>query len=182
MRKSIVAGFVLATIAAAPASASPTPESIVTQLYAEYLPHHAPAMPSGSGPTGLAPRQPAEDKIGAFASHALRSQIDRQDRCRSASQGNCAIDTDYLIGGPDAELLGFRVERAKKRSHGLVVRAHFHEAAQPKDKAVSFFFVRENGSWKIDDVDAGLRLRLKEAIQAFFETHDDSGKTTPPTP
>jgi hypothetical protein len=151
-----------AVVARTEASAK-APEDIVRLLYADYM----------AGSDKGDPKQSAEDKIGVYATRGLRTLIDEDNRCEKNSGEVCAIDSDFIIAGQDwGKILDFKIERSTVGG-SLVLRAQFKEQGMgPKPQVVKYAFVKEDGAWKIDDVDDG-GYSLRKTIEAYFKDYDD---------
>jgi len=165
MRISTLVGiFACGFAVAAHAEASvKTPEDIVRLLYADYM----------SGSSKGDPKQSAEDKIGVHATRGLRTLIDEDNRCEKNSGEVCAIDSDFIIAGQDwGKILDFKIERGTV-GDSLVLRAQFKEQGMgPGTQIVKYTFVKEDGAWKIDDVDDG-GYSLRKTIESYFKDYDD---------
>ena len=166
MRISTLVGFFACGLAAVahaetPAKPAQTPEDVVRLLYADYM--------SGKGD----PKQSAEDKIRVHATRGLRTLIDEDNRCEKNSGDVCAIDSDFIIAGQDwGKLLDFKIERSTV-GDSLVLNAQFKEQGMgPKPQVVKYTFVKEDGAWKIDDVDDG-GYSLRKTIETYFKDYDD---------
>lgn len=116
-----------------------TPHAIVQALYRPYV-------------TGnhQGPSESAEDSIRRFAGAGLKRLIDADDACMKREQGICNIDFDVLIAGQDGEPSKFTLTDEAATEKGQVVRANFDNGGPVE---VRFYFVREGGAWKIDDVE-----------------------------
>jgi hypothetical protein len=154
---------------AAPAAGArdTAPEDIIHQLYADYM--------SGKG----SPKKSAEEMIRPYASRALRQAIDEEIHCERRSGEVCAIDSDYIIAGQDwGRLSDFHIDRSTDRN-GLVLRVRFREEAiEPGRVVVTYRFVREDGAWRIDDVndDNAAPDSLKAVIESYFQEYDENNK------
>lgn len=119
-----------------------TPHAIVQSLYAPYV-----ADPQGKHG---GPSDSAEDTIRRYAAPALKHLIDADDACMKREQGICHIDFDFLIAGQDWDLSRFTLTDDPATPKGQVVRAGFDNGGPVE---VRFYFVRQGGAWKIDDVE-----------------------------
>lgn len=123
------------------AAAADSPRQIVDALYAPYL--HAPPSDSVQTPDPL-------DSIATFASDSLGKAIQKNRACEEREEGICAIDFDILICGQDWDITHFRSTLSGDKTAKPIVRATFDNMGQPA--SVSFLFIRESGTWRIDDV------------------------------
>ncbi len=150
--------LILAGLAAAQPHERPaTPHAIVAALYAPYR---------GTGDTGS-----AIDAIRAYATKGLKRLIDADDACQKREQGICNIDADVLIAGQDGAPSHLAIHDDPATRDGQVVRATFRNGGPVR---VTFVFVREDGAWKIDDVEdvnygphgrIAMQWRLKKTLQ-----------------
>lgn len=86
-----------------------------------------------------------------YASKPLRSAILRNEECERRSKGICYIDFDVIINGQAWSLSELHLtDETDAKTHGPVVRANFINFNKQR---VSYFFVQENKTWKIDDVE-----------------------------
>lgn len=138
------------------------PEDIIRKIYADYM--SGVKMPPGS----------SEDVIRPFASSALRKAIDQENRCKSVSGEICAIDFDCIIVGQDwGELFDFHTARLPT-ADGLNLQSRFREKdVVPNHHVVTYSFVKEEGAWRIDDVDDDGNWKLKGAIVSYFKEYDE---------
>jgi ABC-type transporter MlaC component len=127
----------------APRAAAPTtPHAIVQSLYAPYVADPQAQSPSHTGS--------AEDQIRAFASKSLKHAIDADDACMKREQGICNIDFDILIAGQDWDMSHFSITDDAATVQTQTVHVRF-DSGGPVE--VRFYFVRQAGVWKIDDVE-----------------------------
>jgi len=141
--------YALAVLALAGHPAAPvTPHGIVEALYAPYV-----ADPHAKG-TG--PSESAVDSIRRFADRDLKHLISADDACQKREQGICNIDFDFLIAGQDWDLSKFSITDNPVTGDHQIVHANF-ESGGPVE--VRFYFIRQDGAWKIDDVE---NLRPKD--------------------
>lgn len=119
-----------------------TPHAIVQSLYAPYVadPH--------AGESG--PALSAVDSIRRFAARDLRRLIDADDACEKRSGEICNIDFDFLIAGQDGDPSKLTITDGPATTGRQVVHAHFDNGGPVE---VRFYFVRQGGAWKVDDVE-----------------------------
>ncbi len=134
--------LLLALLAVGAVHPATTPHAIVQALYAPYLanPH------ANSG----APSPDDETEIRDYASKSLKRAIDADRACEKREQGICNLDFDMVIAGQDWDISKFAIADGPATAMAQVVRATFDNGGPVE---VRFFFVRENGAWKIDDVE-----------------------------
>ena len=134
--------FLLALLAAGSLHRATTPHAIVQALYAPYL----------ADPHANSGKQVPDDEteIRDFASKSLKRAIDADRACEKREQGICNLDFDMVIAGQDWDISKFAIADGPATADKQVIRATFDNGGPVE---VRFFFVRESGAWKIDDVE-----------------------------
>ncbi len=123
------------------------PKEIVLELYQSYL-KNSRIEPRGA-PEAL-------DLIFPKATISLGQAINREKACGVREQGFCNISADIIIDGHDWNISEFLLSEQIVNSNRRVVSASFLNLGA-KTKVI-YFFIKEQGEWKIDEVEA---IRLK---------------------
>lgn len=108
------------------------------------------------------------------ASKSMKRALRLEKRCSMKTHEICAMDADITINGQDWQLSEVALSDLKAGSDDAkIVRAEFINSATKT--RVDYHFVREDGAWKIDEIEAvnfkedgstdnKSRWRLKEHI------------------
>ena len=64
-----------------------------------------------------------------------------------------ALDFDPFVNGQDYDVTAAEVEETERSDADATVVAHLTNFGQPQD--VEYYFVRESGTWRIDDISWG---------------------------
>jgi len=84
------------------------------------------------------------------ASKSLTALFKKNDDCEAKGQGVCAIDWDFIMDGQDSALTNVRVGDAVVTGDKATVTVTFKNF---NTTCINFyFFVREDGEWKVDDI------------------------------
>ncbi len=114
------------------------------------------------------------DQIEKRASTSLKKALKLENRCVMKTQEVCAIDADIATNVQDWELSNVKVAVfGPVTEDSKTIRAEFTNMGQATQ--VDYFFVMEDGAWKVDEVearnlsadgsvDAAYTWRLKEMI------------------
>jgi hypothetical protein len=151
MRTSFLAMAAYLPVALGATAAEPDPSVWLRQTYDLY--HRAEkdtALLKTSAPETLAPR----------ASRALAALFKRERNCVEKSHEICALDWDFIVNGQDWELSGVKVGPLQASGDKATVTVTFQNMKHANTNI--YAFVREDGAWKLDDV----------------ETHDSERRTT----
>ena len=141
-----------------------SPKDIVENLYAPYLAD--PHAEQTDGPSAL-------DAIRSKASKTLKHAIHRNDVCERREQGVCNIDFDIIIDAQDWDISHFAVTDGEDQATGLpVVTARFTNG-YPRE--VRYYFISEEGAWKIDDVQASQHDK-RGKITRFYQLKSELSK------
>jgi uncharacterized protein DUF3828 len=111
----------------------------------------------------------------------LQALVDKDEK--ETPEGEVGrIDWDVFINGQDWKLSGLKISLVSKNADRAQVRAIFKNFDKAND--MLFDLVRENGAWRIDDIQATLKPRwtmskiLTDAPDAFpDEKQDDTPKS-----
>jgi hypothetical protein len=84
------------------------------------------------------------------ASKSLAALFKRNDDCDAEGKGVCALDWDFVIDGQASELSNVKVGAAVFAGDKATVTVRFRNLRV--DCLNVYFFVREDGQWKVDDI------------------------------
>ena len=85
------------------------------------------------------------------ASKSLAALFKRNDACDAEGKGVCALDWDFVIDGQDWTLSNVKVGPIVAAGDKATVTVTFRNF---KSACVNvYFFVREDGQWKVDDIE-----------------------------
>ena len=135
------------TAGAAPARAQvnlrePDPAVWLRQVYDLY--HRAEKSPEMD-------IQSATELFAKRASKSLAALLKRDDDCTEKSKIICALDWDFVIDGQAWTLSNVKVGAAVVAGDKATVTVSFRNMATACVNV--YFFVRENGQWKVDDIE-----------------------------
>ena len=121
----------------------------------------APIPPSGSSRSTRpisAPRATiscsadvATDLVERRASRALAALFKRDADCSRKSNEICALDWDFIIDGQDWEISQVKVGATAVAGDKATVTVSFINMKTPCVNV--YYFVREDGDWKVDDIE-----------------------------
>jgi len=105
----------------------------------------------------------AEDLLGRRASRALGALFKRDLDCVKTSKQICAIDWDFIVNGQDWELSQVKVGPLQVAGDKATVTVGFKNMKASNTNI--YYFVREGGDWKLDDIEThdGERRTLRIA-------------------
>ena len=104
------------------------------------------------------------------ASRALAALFKRDEACSSKGQV-CALDWDFVIDGQDFELSQVKVGAAQVSGDKATVTASF---VNLKTSCVNvYYFVREDGVWKVDDIETRPKGQKPTRIAAMLRDFKD---------
>jgi Protein of unknown function (DUF3828) len=127
----------LAVGAAAPPEPDSDPVALITAIYQTYLKDNVPEM------TGI-------------YSKRLQALIDKDEKETPAGDVG-RIDWDVFVDGQDWALRKFKIVKVSQDGDKAQVRATFINMSEPKN--MLFDLVREDGHWRIDEIEKTLRPR-----------------------
>jgi len=141
---AFVGGLVLAS---APAWAQvnpnePDPSVWLRQIYDEY---HRTEEPSASSATIT------DEVVEKRASKSLATLFKKEKNCVVKSKEICALDWDFVIDGQDWKLSNIKVGPLVASGDKGSVKVTFTNL--DADCVNVFYFVREGGQWKVEDVE-----------------------------
>jgi hypothetical protein len=159
---AFAAGLVMA---AAPARAQvnvrePDPVVWLREIYDLYLrAEKSPALQ----------KQATIDLIVKRASKSFAALFRKNKACEARGQGVCALDWDFVIDGQDSQLSDITIGSAVIAGDKATVTATFKNFT---DACVNtYYFVREDGQWKVDDVEtksgAEAPLRIAKMLRDY---------------
>ena len=93
-------------------------------------------------------QQATTDLVVKRASKSLAALFKRNDDCEAKSDAICALDWDFVIDGQDYRLSNVKVGSAGDKAAVTVTFRNF-----TADSTNVYFFVREDGQWKVDDIE-----------------------------
>ena len=145
MRAAALAGGLLT--AAAPVLAQvnarePDPAVWLRQIYDLY--HHAEKTPSLE-------KQANDSLIVKRASTSLAALFKKNDECEVEQKGVCALDWDFVVDGQDDKLSNIKVGAPVVAGEKAMVAVTFTNFGTPC--ANVYYFVREDGQWKVEDIE-----------------------------
>jgi hypothetical protein len=95
--------------------------------------------------------QGGDDLVGKRASKSFAALLRKDNDCATKSQEICALDWDYVIDGQAWTLSNVKVGPLVVAGDKATVTVRFRNF---KTACVNVFdFVREDGQWKVDDVE-----------------------------
>jgi len=95
-------------------------------------------------------KQADTDIIVARASKSLAALFKKEDDCKTHSGEICALDWDFVIDGQAWKLSQVKVGATVVAGDKATVTASFRNEGDACENV--YFFVREDGWWKIDDI------------------------------
>ena len=105
------------------------------------------------------------------ASRALAALFKRDAECSTKSNQVCALDWDFVIDGQDFELSQVKVGAAQVSGDKATVTASFVNMKTPCVNV--FYFVREDGVWKVDDIETRPKGQKPTRIAAMLRDFKD---------
>ncbi len=138
MRSMFVIIFLLIASVSSFAAGVSSPTQIVQNLYKPYLSN------SSHAPSAL-------ESILPYASQSLKAAILKNEECELRTHEICSIDFDIIVNGQDWQLSNLSVSGNEKVS-APAIQAKFLNF-ETKNKVI-YYFIRENGNWKINEVEA----------------------------
>lgn len=149
---SILLLFALASLPApALAQSAAEPEAIVTSFY------KAAKDAGGNGP-GF---KPQDRKKLSKSLAALWAKADRKAKARGDEVGAISFDIATQSQGVDIE--SYKVKSERKDARAAVIEASFiiggNHVRKGEEVIVLYDFVRENGSWKIDNLRTASKVK-----------------------
>ncbi|WP_158817762.1 DUF3828 domain-containing protein [Methylocapsa sp. S129] len=138
----------------------PDPAVWLRQIYALY--HRAEKSPSDiSSSTEL---------MGKRASKSLAALFKRDDACEVKEGGVCALDWDFIIDGQAWTLSNVKVDALVVAGDKATVTVKFTNLAVACVN--TYFFVREDGQWKIDDIETKSGSEAPVRIAKLLSDYD----------
>lgn len=104
------------------------------------------------------------------ASKSLSELFKRNDACEAEGQGICALDWDFIIDGQDFKLSKIKVGKAVIAGDKASVTVSFKNFGA---SCVNVYrFVREDGQWKVDDVETARGSEAPLSIAKLLRDYD----------
>lgn len=104
------------------------------------------------------------------ASKSLSELFKRNDACETEGQGICALDWDFIIDGQDFKLSKIKVDKTVITGDQASVTVSFKNFDAP---CVNVYrFVREDGQWKVDDVETARGSEAPLSIAKLLRDYD----------
>jgi len=145
MRAAGLAGGLLAATAPALAQVNarePDPAVWLRQVYDLY--RRAEKTPSLE-------KQANDSLIVKRASRSLAALFKKNDECEAEQKGVCALDWDFVVDGQDDKLSNIKVGAPVVAGEKATVEVMFMNFSTPC--ANVYYFVREDGQWKVEDIE-----------------------------
>ncbi len=98
-----------------------------------------------------ADKQPDFRIVVKRASKSLAALFKQDDDCMKRSGGVCALDWDFVVDGQDYRLSNVKVGVAIVAGDKAKVTVTFKNMSTPCVNV--YVFVREDGQWKVDDIE-----------------------------
>lgn len=160
-----LAGALIA--AGAPARAQvndgePSPAAWLRQVYDQYRR----TQDADSG------KQPDFRIVVKRASKSLAALFKKDDDCMERSGGVCALDWDFVIDGQDYRLSNIKVGAAVVAGDKVTVTVSFKNMTTPCVNV--YVFVREDGQWKVDDIETKSGAEPPVRIAKLLRDYDYS--------
>ena len=95
--------------------------------------------------------QSSTELFAKRASKSLAALFKRNDACEAEGKGVCALDWDFVIDGQDWTLSHVKVGPAVVAGDKATVTVSFRNFTAACVNV--YFFVREDGQWKVDDIE-----------------------------
>lgn len=139
---AMLALVLAATPVAAQVDARADPAVWLKQIYAAYQRAQGDDKLSADVSTDLVERR---------ASRALAALFKRDADCSRKSNEICALDWDFIIDGQDWEISQVKVGATAVAGDKATVTVSFNNMKTPCVNV--YYFVREDGDWKVDDIE-----------------------------
>ncbi len=113
--------------------------------------------------------QATTELVERRASRALAALFKRDEDCSRKSNQICALDWDFVIDGQDWEISHVKVGPLQAQGDKATVTVSFVNLKTP---CVNVYdFVREDGDWKVDDIETQPKgekpTRIAEMLRDF---------------
>jgi hypothetical protein len=145
MRAAALAGGLLAAPAPVLAqvnSREPDPAVWLRQVYVLY--HRAEKTPSLE-------EHATDSLIVKRASRSLAALFKKNEECESEQKGVCALDWDFVVDGQDFKLSNIKIGAPAVAGEKATVAVTFTNLGVRC--ANVYYFVREDGQWKVEDIE-----------------------------
>jgi len=117
----------------------------------------------------------ASDQLGtklvaARASKSFGAALKKDEDCSAKEEGVCALDWDFIIDGQEWRLSKVKVAPAVVAGDKATVAVSFTNMRKACRNI--YYFVREDGEWKLDDVDTKSGVEAPLRISKLFKDYD----------
>jgi hypothetical protein len=113
--------------------------------------------------------QASDDLIVKRASKSLAALFKRNRDCEVAN-GICALDWDFVIDGQDSALSNVKVSSTVVAGDKATVTVTFRNFKEVD--ANVYFLVREDGQWKVDDIETRQGSQAPVRISKLLRDYD----------
>lgn len=103
------------------------------------------------------------------SSKSLAALFRKNDECQKREQGVCAIDWDFVINGQDYQLSDVVIGAPVINGDKATVVATFKNMGGANRN--TYYFVREGGAWKVEDVEMRDDKNKASRIAAILRTY-----------
>ena len=162
----VLAVALIASVAPAVAQVNPRepdPAVWLRQIYDSY--HRAEA------PEALDKLASATEVVGARASKLLAALFKRDADCETRSNEICALDWDFVVDGQDWRLSNVKVGALSVAGDKATVTVTFRNF---RPCVNVYDFVREDGQWKVDDIETRCKGEAPVRIAKLLRDYDYS--------
>lgn len=104
------------------------------------------------------------------ASRSLAALFKKNDDCEAEQKGVCALDWDFVIDGQDDELSNVQVGDAVIANDKATVTVKFTNFTTACVNV--YHFVREDGAWKVEDVETTQGSDAPVSIAKLLKDYD----------
>ena len=146
---------------AAPLAREPDPAIWLRKIYDLY--HHAETSKETE-------KQASTELVEARASKALAALFKRDRDCEVKERGICALDWDFIVDGQDWRLSKIDVGALVVAGDKATVMVSFDNSGTACRNI--YYFVRENGAWKVDDIETKSGSDAPVRIAKLFRDFD----------
>ena len=115
--------------------------------------------------------QPSTGLVVKRASKSLAALFERDADCVAEGKGTCALDWDFVIDGQDWKLSNVQVGPAVVTGDKATVTVRFKNFVSCVNV---YFFVREDGRWKVDDIETQSGKDAPIGIAKMLKDYDYS--------
>ncbi len=117
-----------------------------------------------------ASEEQANRLIEKRASRSLAALFKKNDDCEAEQKGVCALDWDFVVDGQDWELSNVKVGAPVVGGDKATVTVTFTNFRTPC--ANVYYFVREDGQWKVEDIETKQGTEAPVRIAKLLSDYD----------